>query len=81
MTDQDKDYEYFTRNMENLYKLYGRKFLSLKGERVLGAYDSFKEAFEKTRETEKMGTFLIQECFKNRSEAIRHFQTNVVIHA
>ena len=72
-----KDYEYFERNMSSFYKKYGRKFLVIKNQKVIGVYDSFGEAFSETRKSEELGTFLIQECFRNLKESVHHFQSNV----
>ena len=74
---QTKDYEYFAKNMSSFYKKYGQKFLALKGQKVIGVYDSFGVAFRETTKKEKLGTFLIQECFKNEKESVLHFQSNV----
>ena len=73
----NKDYEYFERNMSSFYKKYGRKFLVIKNQKVIGEYGSFEEAFRETTKNEKLGTFLIQECFKNVKESVHHFQSNV----
>jgi len=73
-----KDYEYFERNMSSFYKKYGRKFLVIKNQKVIGKYDTFSLAFHETIKTEKLGTFLIQECFKTKKENVYHFQGNVL---
>lgn len=78
MNQQDKDFEYFLENMEQLYKVYGHKFVAVKNQNFLGYYDSFNEALESTLKTEELGTFLIQECKANRGELVHHFQGNVV---
>jgi hypothetical protein len=74
----DKNYEYFSKNMPELYKKYGHKFLAIKDEKVIGEYDTFDEAIRETNKTEKLGTFLIQECFKDKKDAIHCFQGNVI---
>ena len=73
----DEDYIFFEKNMERLYEKYGHKFLAIKGQNVIGVYDTFQEALDVTLKTEKLGTFLIQECFKNREENMQFFQGNV----
>jgi hypothetical protein len=75
---QDQDYEYFLKNMEELYKQHGHKFLSLKNQQVLGVYDSFQNALAETLKHEEYGTFLIQECFQNKEECVQYFQRNVI---
>ena len=59
---QDRDFEWFLENYIELYNLYGKSFLAIKNMTVLGSYSSFKEALDKTSETNEIGTFIIQEC-------------------
>ena len=66
MDMQEKDYEWFLENMESLYKKYGRKFAIIKNQTALGIYGTFNEALETAKKTEELGTFLVQEIFKNK---------------
>ena len=59
---QDKDFGWFLTNYKDLFKTYGRSFLAIKAEKVLGAYNSFKEAVNNTAQSEELGTFIVQEC-------------------
>ena len=74
---QDKDFDFFLQNMENLYKTYGHKFVAVKNQSILAAYKSFNDALDATLKTEELGTFLIQECLENKEKLIHHFQGNV----
>ena len=74
---QDKDFDFFLQNMENLYKTHGHKFVAVKNQSILAAYESFDDALNSTLKTEELGTFLIQECFDNKEKLINHFQGNV----
>ena len=74
---QDQDFDFFLQNMENLYKTYGHKFVAVKNQSILAAYDSFNDALDATLKTEELGTFLIQECFDNKEKLIHNFQGNV----
>jgi len=76
---QEQDYEYFLQNIGELYELYGHKFLAIKNRQILGAYDNFDDALDETLKHEKVGTFLIQECFQNREECVHCFQGNVML--
>jgi hypothetical protein len=71
------DYEYFIDNLVALYEEYGHRFLVIKNEKVIGAYNSFDDAFAETIKTETLGTFLIQECVADSAELIKTFQGNV----
>ena len=75
---QEQDYDYFLQNMEEMYKMYGHKFVAIKNLNILGAYNSFDDALGATLKTEKLGTFLIQECFDNKEKLVHHFQGNVM---
>ena len=59
---QDNDFNWFLEHYNELYERYGRSFLAIKDERVLGTYDSFKKAVDATLLTEEAGTFIVQEC-------------------
>jgi len=72
------DFNYFLENMNKLYRKYGNKFVVVKNQNVLGAYNDFNKALETTLKTEEMGTFLIQECFANKEKMVCHFQGNVM---
>ena len=69
---RNKDYEFFTANMGSLYSRYGQKFVVIKNQKIIGVHDTFEAALDETTKTEKLGTFLIQECFKNIEESICH---------
>ena len=78
MNAQDKDFDYFLANMKNLYSEHGHKFVSVKNQSILGVYNTFNDALENTLKTEKLGTFLVQECFDNKEKMVQHFQCNVM---
>lgn len=71
----DKNYEFFVANLKDLYKSYKNKFVVIKDEKVIGAYDSFDDAFKTTIKTEELGTFLIQQCLKEGTE-VNYFHSN-----
>jgi hypothetical protein len=71
------DYGYFIDNLAALYQQYGHRFLVIKNEKVIGAYNSFDDAFTETVKTEALGTFLIQECVSDPKELVKTFQGNV----
>ena len=56
----EKEFEYYIDHQDELVKAYMGKYIVVKGENILGAYDSMKEAVEKTAKSEEMGTFLVQ---------------------
>lgn len=55
-----KDFNWFLNNYDALFKQYGHKYLVIKNKKVLGAYDSVRQALDNTHE--ELGTFIVQEC-------------------
>lgn len=74
----DLNYEYYISEYEKIYSQYSDKFVVIKDKEILGAYDSFEEAYKKTVKTEEIGTFLIQHCTKEQSN-VNYFYSNNVI--
>lgn len=73
----EKEYEFFSKNMADLYKQYGHKFLVIKDNQIIGAYDNEDVALKTTLKKEKLGTFLVQECVESPKASAHHFQGNV----
>lgn len=67
MTKQNKDFEWFVSNNKKLFKKYGEKYLAIKDQKVIGVYDDYSEGVKQTGSTEKLGTFIIQQCGKDDS--------------
>lgn len=61
----DKEYSYYQDNKDTLLSKYRDKFIVIKGEEVIGSYDSKEQAFTETLKTEKLGTFLVQQCVED----------------
>ena len=57
---QRADFNWFLNNYNDLYEKYGHKYLVIKEQSILGAYDNIREAIDNTRE--ELGTYIIQEC-------------------
>ena len=60
--DRKRDFDFFIANYQELFKQYGHKFLAIKNEKVIGAYDSVPDAISKLSPTYEIGTYIIQEC-------------------
>jgi hypothetical protein len=58
----EKEFNFFIRNQEKLVKKYKGKHIAIKGNKILGEYNSLSEAVKETAKHEKLGTFLIQKC-------------------
>lgn len=58
----DKELQFFINNQEALVKLYPDKVLVLRGQEVVGVYDTPLEAYLRAQEKYKLGTFMLQPC-------------------
>jgi hypothetical protein len=58
----EKEFKYYLEHQDELVKKYYGKFVVIKDNKVIGAFDSELEAIEKTSETHELGTFLVQKC-------------------
>ena len=76
---KDANYDYFINNLSTLFKEYGHSFLVIKNRKIIGSYDDFNTAYEETRKTEEVGTFLIQECVSEPAQLIQSFQGNIFV--
>jgi len=74
-----KEFEYFLAHQEELVKMYEGKFVVIKDQHILGAYDSEIDAIEETSKTEEMGTFLVQKCERGDSSFTQTFHSRVSI--
>jgi hypothetical protein len=56
----EREFDYFLENQDELVRKYRGKFVVIKDQKVLGAYDSEFEAIQQTAKTHEVGTFLVQ---------------------
>ena len=59
---KNKDFEWFLENYNDLFFKYGRKFLVIKNQEVIGVYDEAGEAVRQTMKLEELGSFIVQKC-------------------
>ena len=62
MAKLSRELHYFIDNQDELVELYEGRVLALKGERVIGVFDSVFEAVEETSREHELGTFAVQRC-------------------
>ncbi len=58
----EKEFNYYLSNQNELVKQYNGKFIVIKDQKVIGAYDLEIEAIEMTSQKHELGTFLVQKC-------------------
>jgi hypothetical protein len=57
-----KEVEFFKANQDELVVIFGGMVLAIKGEEILGAYNSTLEAFLETIKKHKLGSFMLISC-------------------
>ena len=80
MSDQPlkKEFEFFLNHQTDLVKQYDGKFIVIKNEQVVGAYNSQEEAFAEASKKFDAGTFLIQECRPGAEVYTQTFHSRVM---
>ena len=71
------EFEYYLKNQKELVEKYNGKFLVIKGQKVIGVYDSELEAVEETSKKEELGTFLVQKCEHGDANFTRTFHSRL----
>ncbi len=73
-----KEYDFYKENENQFIKKYKGKFIVIKNKEVLGVYDSKIDAYVKTQEEHKVGTFLIHQCLKETEKNQVSFYSYIV---
>lgn len=72
-----REFEYYLKHQDELVEKYNGKTIVIKGECVLGAYNSDQEAIQETCKTEELGTFLVQLCTPGDEAYTQTFHSRV----
>lgn len=78
VTDLDKEFEYYLNHQDELVKIYNGKYIVIKGETVVGAYNSQTDAYFDSEKKYGLGNFLIQLCTPGKEAYTQTFYTNRV---
>ncbi|MDR2840908.1 MAG: hypothetical protein LBV75_06550 [Paludibacter sp.] len=73
----EKEFEYYLKNQDALVKNYNNKFIVIVGESVVGAYETYADAYFSSIKTLELGTFLIQKCTEGEEAYTQHFHSRV----
>jgi len=73
----EKEFKYYLANQDELVKKYNHKFLVIKNETVVKAYDTVHEAIYESDKTLGAGTFLVQYCEAGNTSTTQHFHSRV----
>jgi len=74
----EREFQYYIDNQKQLVEKYDGKFVVIKGQTVLGAYDSELQAFEETTKDHELGTFLVHKCEPGDESFTQTFHSRVV---
>lgn len=77
----ETEFQYFLDHQDELVKKYKGKFIVIKDNKVIGAYDTFVDAYFLTQTQEqgaKLGTFLIQECLPGEECYTTYVRGNIM---
>lgn len=72
------EFQYYKDNQKELLKKYNGRYIAIVGREVVGDYDTFEDAVDKTTLQYKPGTFLIQECTEGEDAYTQTFHSRVV---
>jgi hypothetical protein len=71
-------FKWYLDNQDELVKQYNGKFLVIRGNDVVGVYDSDMEALIGAKKKYELGTFLIQECTPGDEAYTQTFHSRVL---
>jgi hypothetical protein len=72
----EREYQYFETIASQLAIDHPHKFSVIKGEQVIGIYDTMEQALEETARAHELGTFIVQPC-EDRSNIVQRFHSRV----
>jgi hypothetical protein len=75
--DLEKEFDYYLQHQKELVRKYNGKILVIKGQTVIGVFDSELEAVQKTSETHELGTFLVQKCEPGKESYTQTYHSRV----
>ncbi len=72
------EFKFYIENQSELVKKYMGKFLVIKNEEVIGAYEDEATAYFETKKDHELGTFLIQKCLPGKEGYTQTFHSRVI---
>lgn len=73
----EKEFHYYLEHKDDLVKQYEGKYLVIKDEKVVGAYNSEIEAYTEAQKQFALGMFLIQPCTPSEESHTQTFHSRV----
>jgi hypothetical protein len=73
----EREFRYYLAHQDELVRQYSGKVLAIKGQKVIGVFDSEAEAVHTTAKAHELGTFIVQRCEPGRDAYTRTFHSPV----
>ncbi len=73
----EKDFEYYLEHQDELVRKYNGKYVVIKNQEVLDAYDDIETAVNETAKNHELGTFLVQRCSPGKEDYTQTFHSRV----
>lgn len=77
----EKEFKFYLNNQKELLKKYSGKIIVIKGEEIIGVFNSEVDALLETKKEHELGTFLIQKCSPGNIDITETYHSRVLIHA
>jgi hypothetical protein len=71
-------FKYYLANQEDLVKKYNGKYIVIKNNEVVGAYNTDSEAYFNSISKYKPGSFMIQKCTPGEEAYTQRFSSRVI---
>ena len=78
MADLQKEYDYYLDHRTPLLEKHAGKVLVIKGQDVIGFFDSELDALQQTPQSHEKGTFLIQICDPREESHTQTYHSRVI---
>jgi len=75
----ENEFNYYLKHQEELIRKYNGKFIVIRGDSVIGQYESELEAVEETSKQHELGTFLVQKCEPGSDSYTYTFHSRVAL--
>jgi len=72
-----KEFDFYLANQSEMVSKYNGKYIAIKGQKVLGAYDTQIAAIFETQQAHELGTFLVQKVEPGTSAYSQTFHSRV----
>ncbi len=72
------EFEFYLAHQDELVKQYDGRYIAIKDQAMLAAYDSELIAVTETQKSHELGTFLVQKVSAGNSEYSQTFHTRAV---